>query len=104
MSELRNPKSPRSLGLVNGAGFGASATTRRFQAASAAFIHPARKPTRRSGAGAAVDVFSFEDVAHAATTVPIASKRDVDLTGDSVEGRGRLRRAFGSSGRSRPPD
>ncbi len=41
-------------------------TRRMFQAACAAFIHPARSPTRGSGLGAVVDMLTFE-VAHAAT-------------------------------------
>src|SRR5207249_9437211 len=35
-------------------------TTRRFQVASPAFIAPGRRPTRRSGVGAVVDISSFE--------------------------------------------
>src|SRR3954453_20908577 len=36
-------------------------TTRRFHAASSAFIRPARRPTRGSGLGAAVDMLPAGD-------------------------------------------
>src|SRR5437016_14288604 len=73
MSELRKPKSPGLVSSVNAAGLGAADTSRRFQEASAAFIHPARNPTRGSGRGAVGDISNFVAVAQAATTVPIAS-------------------------------
>src|SRR5439155_1255877 len=54
----------------------------------------------------AVEVLAGYDVAvaQAATTVPIASKTDLDLTGGSVEGVETGRRACGSCGRSPPSD
>src|SRR5438552_12055144 len=104
MSELRKAKSPGLVSSVNAAGLGAAVTRRRFHAASAAFIHPARSPTRRSGLGAVVDMSNFVPVAQAATAVPIASNTDVDLTEDSVEGGVTLHRASGSCGRSRSSD
>src|SRR2546422_3242617 len=76
MSELRKPKSPGLVSSVNAAGLGAADTSRRFQEASAAFIHPARNPTRGSGRGAVGDISNFVAVAQAATTVPIASRSE----------------------------
>ncbi len=51
---------------ANFPGGGVFDTTRRFQVASAAFISPARRPTRGSGLGATVDMFAPPDDAHAA--------------------------------------
>src|SRR5205807_9714087 len=96
--------SPGWPALVTSAGLGAAATRRRFEAASAAFIHPGRRPTRGWGFGAVADIWDFVAVAHAATTVPIGSNRDVDLTEDSVERCVTWHRACVSSGRSRPSD
>src|SRR2546425_11101557 len=77
-------------------------TTRRFHAASPAFISPARRPTRRSGVGAVVDMSSFA-VAHAARdSARIASDRDDDAA-FTVGSGGRLR-ACGSCGRFRWTD
>ena len=84
-SELRNPKSPGSLSFMNCAGFGAAATSRRFQAAWAAFISPARRPTRGSGLGAAVEAAWLLAVEMATASRPAASTRDVNLTWGSVE-------------------
>src|SRR2546426_9347906 len=85
-SELRKPKSPGLVSFVNCAGLGAAETSRRFHAASAAFIHPARSPTRRSGLGAVGDISNFVAVAQAAAAVPIARTADFDLTGGAVVG------------------
>src|SRR5258706_5793656 len=54
-SELVRRRSPGVLGLMKSFEGGVFDTTRRFQAASPAFIHPARRPTRGSGLGAAVE-------------------------------------------------
>src|SRR2546430_5092908 len=81
MSELRKAKSPGLVSSVNAAGLGAAVTRRRFHAAAAAFIHPARSPTRRSGLGAVGDMSNFVAVAQAAMTVPNASRTSLDLTG-----------------------
>src|SRR6266480_5340111 len=86
MSEFKKPKSPGLVSSVNAAGLGAADTSRRFQEAWAAFIHPARNPTRGSGLGAVGDISSFVAVAQAATAVPIASRTNLDLTGGSVVG------------------
>src|SRR5258708_533476 len=45
----------------NGADGGVFETTRRFHVASSAFIRPARRPTRGSGLGAAVDMLPAGD-------------------------------------------
>src|SRR5438034_963530 len=95
MSELRKAKSPGLVSSVNAAGLGAAVTRRRFHAAAAAFIHPARSPTRRSGLGAVGDMSNFVAVAQAATTVPNASRTSLDLTGGSVEGVEAGHRAWG---------
>ena len=60
-------------------------TTRRFQVASPAFISPARRPTRRSGLGAVVDISSFA-LAHAASdSAAITDREDVaEFTWGSV--------------------
>src|SRR6266852_4074378 len=57
-SELVTPK--------NFSGGGVFEITRMFQDASAAFISPARRPTRGSGLGATVDMLAPPDDAHAA--------------------------------------
>src|SRR5687768_4482657 len=54
-SELVSRRSPGVVGLKNFSEGGVFDTTRRFQAASPAFIHPARRPTLGSGLGAVVD-------------------------------------------------
>src|SRR5690606_21299400 len=55
------------------AGGGVSETTRRFQATSSAFMRPARRPTRGSGEGAAVDMLASDgDGAGAVTLVSMA--------------------------------
>src|SRR2546430_9759232 len=109
MSELRKGKSPGLVSSVNAAGLGAAVTRRRFHAAAAAFIHPARSPTRRSGLGAVGDMSNFVAVAQAATTVPNASRAGLDLTGGSGEGGeaspsgiGAVRRSPSAGRRSRP--
>src|SRR2546428_14187876 len=86
MSELRKPKSPGLVSSVNAAGLGAADTSRRFQEASAAFIHPARNPTRGSGRGAVGDISNFVAAAQAATTLPIASTTQRELTVGSLPG------------------
>src|SRR5207249_536037 len=50
---------------ANCSGGGVFETTRRFQDASAAFMRPARRPTRGSGLGATVDMFAPPEDAHA---------------------------------------
>src|SRR3989442_15741403 len=85
-SELRYVKSPGSVSFMNCAGFGAAATSRRFQAAWAAFISPARRPTRGSGLGGGLDGAPWPLLVETATANrPAASKRDLDLIEDSVE-------------------
>src|SRR2546430_17497470 len=86
MSELRKGKSPGLVSSVNAAGLGAAVTRRRFHAAAAAFIHPARSPTRRSGLGAVGDMSNFVAVAPAAATLPNARRTRLGLTGGSDEG------------------
>src|SRR5256885_16920702 len=100
MAELRKAKSPGLVSSVNAAGLGAAVTRRRFHAASAAFIHPARSPTRRSGLGAVGDISNFVAVAQAAATVLIASTTELDLTGGSGVGGETGHRASGACGRS----
>src|SRR3989442_15057164 len=81
---------------MNCAGFGAAATSRRFQAAWAAFISPARRPTRGSGLGGGLDGAPWPLLVETATANrPAASKRDLDLIEDSVE-------RFSETGRSYP--
>src|SRR5258708_18106465 len=73
---------------MNCAEGGVRETTRRFQVASAAFIHPARSPTRGSGRGAVVDISSF-DVAQAAAAdaaIANATKRGADAHQDRKAG------------------
>src|SRR5256886_12593238 len=70
MSELRKAKSPGLVSSVNAAGLGAAVTRRRFHAAAAAFIHPARSPTRRSGLGAVGDMSNFVAGGAAGATRP----------------------------------
>lgn len=48
-------RSPGVLWLMNFSDGGVFETTRRFHPASAAFIHPARSPTRGSGLGGVMD-------------------------------------------------
>src|SRR2546429_9950171 len=100
MSELRKAKSPGLVSCVNGAGLGAAVTRRRFHAAAAAFIHPARSPTRRSGLGAVGDMSNFVAVAQGAATVPDASRASLGLTGGAGEGGEAGHRACGAVGRS----
>src|SRR5207302_10422813 len=100
MSELRKPKSPGLVSSVNAAGLGAADTSRRFQEASAAFIHPARSPTRRSGLGAVGDMSNFVAVAQAATKMAAASKTSLDRTGGSAVAGARGHRASESYGRA----
>src|SRR5258706_7441695 len=64
-SELMKEKSPGLARLMNCSDGGVVETRRTFHAARAAFIHPARSPTRGSGLGAVVDMLPF-DVAQAA--------------------------------------
>src|SRR5207245_8151716 len=72
---------------MNCAGFGAAATSRRFQAAWAAFIRPARRPTRGSGLGGRLDGAPWPlPVETATASRPAASKRNLDLIEDSIEG------------------
>src|ERR1041384_1652013 len=54
-SELVSLRAPGVLGVMKSFDGGVFETTRRFHAASPAFIHPARRPTRGSGLGAAVE-------------------------------------------------
>jgi hypothetical protein len=65
--------------LMNCGDGGVRETTRRFQAASAAFIHPARRPTRGSALGAVPDTLSFDE-AHAATDSATIASNDSDFT------------------------
>src|SRR5439155_25314444 len=77
-------------------------TTRRFQVASPAFIAPGRRPTRRSGVGAVVDISSFEVAQAALERARVASARDNDA--DVTVGSGCRRRACGSYGQFRWTD
>src|SRR5438132_10745157 len=62
---------------ANCSGGGVFETTRRFHAASAAFMRPARRPTRGSGLGATVDRFAPPEEAQAAREPnPIVSASD----------------------------
>src|SRR3989442_8296550 len=92
-SELVTPK--------NFSGGGVFETTRMFQEASAAFISPARRPTRGSGLGATVDMLAPPDDAHAVR----AHKHRVRTTRfmvDSREKNGRgVARASSAFARSR---
>src|SRR2546430_17215821 len=74
MSELRKAKSPGLVSSVNAAGLGAAVTRRRFHAPAAAFIHPARSPTPRSGLGAVGDMSNFVAGAPAGPAAAHASK------------------------------
>ncbi|PYP76893.1 MAG: hypothetical protein DMD25_09705 [Gemmatimonadetes bacterium] len=70
------------LRLMKSGEGGVVETRRMFQAAWAAFIHPARSPTRGSGLGAVVDILTFE-VAHAApdsATMADQANREWDFT------------------------
>src|SRR5213593_931481 len=78
-SELINEKSPGLARLMKCSDGGVVETRRTFQAASAAFIHPARSPTRGSGLGATVDMLTFEP-AQAARPSAAAASSDVVLT------------------------
>ena len=82
-SELMNWKSPGVLRLMKSADGGVVDTRRRFHAASAAFIQPARSPTRGSGLGAVVDMLSLVG-AHAATDSATMANRDWEFTEHSV--------------------
>jgi len=57
-------------------------TSWMFQAASPASIHPARRPTRGSGLGSAVD--RLRDGAHAATDSATIANNDSDFTEGSL--------------------
>src|SRR5438445_10498539 len=63
-------------------------TTRRFQDAAAAFVTPARRPTRRSGLGAVVDMSSFVEAHAARDNNPRASESGLvtDAMAESCEG------------------
>ncbi len=68
---------------ANCAGGGVFETTRRFHDASAAFMRPARRPTRGSGLGATVDTFAPPEDAQAArehNPMVSASDRSVGAT------------------------
>src|SRR5438093_10688931 len=75
-----NSKLPGLLWSMNCSDGGSVETSRRFHAASAACIQPARKPTRGSGVGAVVVILS-PDPAHAAASAAIV--RDTDTDGRS---------------------
>src|SRR5206468_1302605 len=75
-----NSKFPGLLRSMNCSDGGVVETSRRFHAASAAFIQPARRPTRGSGLGAVVVILSA-DPAHAAASAAIA--RDTETDGRS---------------------
>src|SRR5439155_1370517 len=123
-SELVSLRSPGVLGLRKSFDGGVFETTRRFHAASPAFIHPARRPTRgsglgtlaeRSGRGAAPTEAEVDDEeeAHPASEAR-ATQRRKDAKAERrkdgrTEGSGvtdsspgsKARRASRSSGRSR---
>src|SRR5207244_10820965 len=73
----------------NFSGGGVLESTCKFQVASAAFMSPARRPTRGSGLGATVDMFAPPDEAHAARAHnPIVRARDRtfrEIIGESFE-------------------
>jgi hypothetical protein len=72
MSEFMYRVSPGLAGFIMDSAGREFETSRRFQAASAASHHPARRPMRGSGLGGVRDMFGCE-LAHARTvTVPIA--------------------------------
>src|ERR1051325_8528387 len=77
------PGLPWSMNCSDG---GVVETSRMFHAASAAFIHPARSPTRGSGLGAAAGRSSLDE-AHAAHSAAIASTgtNERDCTETPVE-------------------
>src|ERR1041385_401443 len=115
-SELVSLRSPGVLGLMKSFDGGVFETTRRFHAASPAFIHPARRPTRgsglgavleRSGRGAAPIEADEEDdeEAHAARAESATERRkDGRAEGSGVTGfspGSKARRASHPSGRSR---
>src|SRR5438552_16343050 len=61
----------------NFSGGGVLESTCKFQVASAAFMSPARRPTRGAGLGATVDMLAPPDEAHAARAHnPIVRARD----------------------------
>src|SRR5207247_11011798 len=81
-TKFMNWKSPVVLRLMKCGEGGGVETRRMFQAAWAAFIQPARSPTRGSGLGAVMDILTF-DVAHAAAdsaTMANKANRDWDFT------------------------
>src|SRR5712691_914089 len=78
-SELMKEKSPGLARLTNCSDGGVVETRRTFHAARAAFIHPARSPTRGSGLGAVVDMLPFE-VAHAAAASTAPAIRSFAFT------------------------
>src|SRR6266545_2688686 len=88
-SELMNAKSPGLLLLMNESDGGVVETRRRFQAACAASIQPARSPTRGSGF-AAEGEREGETVwaaAAAANDRASAAITNLDFTEGSVSGR-----------------
>src|SRR5256885_8278231 len=101
MSELRKAKSPGLVSSVNAAGLGAAVTRRRFHAAAAAFIHPARSPTRRSGLGAVGDMSNFVAGAPAAAAAADAGRASLGLTRGAVWGVRAGTRHAGDSGHLR---